>query len=90
MKTSLTTFAALAALALAAPALAQGNAFFNYENNLPSRAERQHLEQVAQRDRASQQPYALTGKSARAEQTPTQRAVQAPGNGFTPVELPTR
>lgn len=85
MKTSFTTLAVLAAMALAAPSFAQGNAFFSYQDHLPSRAERQEL----RREQASQRPYALTGSQAtRAERTPVQRSVQAPGNGFTPVEMP--
>ena len=88
MKTSFTTIAILAGVALAAPAFAQGNAYFDYQTHMPSRAERQQLEQKAQ---ASRQPYALTGATAvRHEPVPAQRAVQAPGNGFAPVELPTR
>ena len=86
MKTSFTTLAVLAALTLAAPAFAQGNAFFDYQTHLPSRAEQQRLEQ---REHKSQQPYALTGTDRAAkEKAPTLRTVQAPGNGFTPVELP--
>lgn len=87
MKTSFTTLAVLAAVAFTAPAFAQGNSFFNYQDTLPSRAERQHLEQVAQREKASQPAYALTGSTAPAKTTPAQ-SLRVPGNGSNTVELP--
>jgi len=89
MRASVTTFAVLAALAFTAPAFAQGNSFFNVEDTLPSRAERQHLEQVAQREKAGQPAYALTGKTTQARPTQAQTVI-VPGNGRGTVELPAR
>jgi hypothetical protein len=88
MKRSVATFAALAAIAAAVPAFAQGNAYFDYQQFQPSRAE---LEQLARQKGEDQPTYALTGASRTrpADEKIHERAVQVPGNGFTPVNMPT-
>jgi len=88
MKTSFAAFAVLAAVAASVPAFAQGNAFFDYQQLQPSRAQQ---EQLARRERQNEPAYALTGASRQrsTDETITQRAVQVPGNGFMPVPMPT-
>lgn len=88
MKTSFTAFAVLAAVVAAAPAFAQGNSYFDNAQFQPSRAEQQQIARQEQRD--SRRAYALTGQDARrADEKVSERAVQVPGNGYTPVLMPT-